>query len=318
MPSSLRINMRIAFKEDSLLKDVAAVVVTYNRKELLKECIDALLQSEKVLPDVLIIDNASTDGTWEYILEYIREDKVIYHRTEKNVGGAGGFHVGMKMALSLGYSYVWLMDDDTIVQRDTLQELMVANEKLEGNYGFLSSIAYWTDGSLCNMNFQRTGIKQLLTEKDYEEDYPAVIMATFVSFFVKADVIREVGLPIEEFFIWSDDLEYSRRISMQMPCYAVTKSRVLHKMGSNARVGIEVDSADRLWRYEYLYRNEVYVFRREGIKGMLYLLARVAMHCARIVFKGNDSKMKKLSTVLKSFFSGFSFHPEIKYMEEVE
>lgn len=295
------------------MKEIVAVVVTYNRKELLKECIEALLQSENAELDVLIIDNASTDGTKEYINDFIKDNEVLYHRTEKNMGGAGGFHIGMDIAVKKGYSYVWLMDDDTIVDKDTLQHLVEVDRELEGNYGFLSSVAYWVDGTLCNMNLQRTGIKKIL--EGYDEKYKKVIMATFVSFFVKTDVIREVGLPIEEFFIWADDLEYSRRISRTMPCYVVTDSKVVHKMGSNARVGIELDSVDRLWRYKYLYRNEVYVFKREGVKGLLYLLLRVALHSARIVFKG-DAKKEKLSVVMKSFFSGFSFNPKIKYVNE--
>ena len=297
------------------MRDIVAVIVTYNRKKLLRECIEALLHSENAQADVLIIDNASTDGTREYINEYVDEKQVLYYRTEKNVGGAGGFHIGMKLALEKRYSYVWLMDDDTIVNKDSLQKLLEADRELKGNYGFLSSVAYWTDGSLCNMNLQRIGIKKILT--DYEEKYPEVIMATFVSFFVKADTIRKVGLPIGEFFIWADDLEYSRRISMQQPCYVVTDSKVVHKMESNARVGIELDSVDRLWRYKYLYRNEVYVFKREGIKGILYLLLRVALHSARIIFKG-DAKLEKLSVVVKSFISGFSFNPKIKYIDEVD
>lgn len=296
------------------MKDIVAVVVTYNRKELLKECIEALLQSENIQSDILVVDNASTDGTKAYIYEYIETGKIIYHRSEKNVGGAGGFHIGMEVALSKGYSYVWLMDDDTIVEKDTLEKLLIADKKLDGNYGFLSSVAYWTDGSLCNMNLQRTGIKKIVT--DYEEDYTKIIMATFVSFFVKADTIRKVGLPIKEFFIWADDLEYSRRISMLMPCYAVTQSKVIHKMGSNARVGIELDSQDRLWRYQYLYRNEVYVFRREGIKGILYLFLRVALHSARVIFKGDEAKLQKLSVVVKSFLKGFNFNPKIEYVKE--
>jgi len=298
------------------LNKVVAVVVTYNRKELLKECIQALLNLEKETCDVLIIDNASTDNTKEYIEGFIDSERVHYHCTEKNIGGAGGFRVGMEIAVQKGYSYVWIMDDDTIVQEDTLYHLMETDRALNGEYGFLSSIAYWTDGSLCNMNHQRVSMNKMLEE--FDNPYEAVIMATFVSFFVKADVIREVGLPISDFFIWADDLEYSRRISLKYPCYAVPNSRVLHKMGSNAKVGIEQESSDRLWRYQYLYRNEVYVFGREGFKGYIYLFLRVALHGARVLFKAKDSKGQKLKVLLTSFLSGFSFRPKVEYVKEVK
>lgn len=298
------------------MNNTVAVVVTYNRKVLLKECIEALLSLEQDVCDVLVIDNASTDNTKEYIQEYIDSNQILYHCTEKNLGGAGGFRVGMELAVQKGYSYVWIMDDDTIVQKDTLHQLMETHRELDGNYGFLSSVAYWTDGTLCNMNRQRVALNTMLEE--FEDGFKEIIMATFVSFFVKADVIREVGLPISEFFIWADDLEYSRRISMKYPCYAVPNSKVLHKMGSNAKVGIEQEAQDRLWRYQYLYRNEVYVFGREGLKGYVYLFLRVALHATRVVLKAKEAKLQKLKVLLSSFLSGFTFHPEVEYVKEVK
>ncbi len=296
------------------MKQVVAVIVTYNRKELLKECIDAILRLRGQVPDILVVDNASTDGTWEFLGIYNHIPQVKCYHMERNMGGAGGFHQGMKLALEYGYDYVWLMDDDTIVESDALEKLLEADEKLDGNYGFLSGVAYWTDGNLCNMNLQRVGIKKMLT--DYTKEYSEVIMASFVSFFVKAQTIREVGLPIEEFFIWADDLEYSRRISRKMPCFVVTGSRVIHKMSSNDRVGIESDSLDRLWRYEYLYRNEVYVFRREGIRGIIYLMLRVILHLSRVLIKGGPNRFRKMAVILKSLWKGIAFKPEIKYVTE--
>ena len=298
------------------MNKVVAVVVTYNRKILLRECIQSLLNLEKDICDVLIIDNASTDNTKEYIEDLVDSVRVHYHCTAKNLGGAGGFRVGMELAVLKGYSYVWIMDDDTIVHSDTLHQLMETDRLLDGQYGFLSSVAYWTDGSLCNMNRQRVTMNGMLDK--FDNPYEAIIMATFVSFFIKSDVVREVGLPISEFFIWADDLEYSRRISMKYPCYVVTNSKVLHKMGSNAKVGIEQESEDRLWRYQYLYRNEVYVFSREGIRGYIYLLLRTTLHAVRVLFKGKTAKIQKLKVLLSSFFSGFSFHPEIEFVDEVK
>ena len=72
-------------------KDVVAIVVTYNRLTLLRECLDALLKNDC---DILVVDNASTDGTKEAVKqEYV--DKVIYKNTGKNIGGAGGFNFGL-------------------------------------------------------------------------------------------------------------------------------------------------------------------------------------------------------------------------------
>ncbi len=102
------------------MNEVATVVVTYNRKELLRECIEALLKSDAP-SDIFIIDNNSTDGTKEYIADIVKDnDNVIYKHLKRNVGGAGGFSAGMNYVVKRGYKYVWIMDDDTIVKPDTL------------------------------------------------------------------------------------------------------------------------------------------------------------------------------------------------------
>ena len=85
-------------------------------------------------------------------------------------------------------------------------------------------------------------------------------------------------------------------------------------MGSNQKVGIEQETKDRLWRYQYLYRNEVYVFRREGIKGWLYLFSRVGFHVIKVLLKAPNDKKEKLKTIISSFLSGFRFHPAVEYV----
>ncbi len=106
------------------MKKVIAVVVTYNRKELLKECIEALINQDYKNCEILIVDNASTDGTKEFIEKYIKDSKIIYKNTGSNLGGAGGFNYGIRKACELGCDFVWVMDDDWIVKKDTLTKLL--------------------------------------------------------------------------------------------------------------------------------------------------------------------------------------------------
>lgn len=295
------------------MKRVAAVVVTYNRKQLLRENIECLLaQSSKDCLDVLIIDNASTDNTREYISEFIDEGKVKYYNTGANLGGAGGFHYGIKLAAENEYDYVWIMDDDCMPTETALSELLRADEKLGGNYGFLSSKTLWCDNDICKMNIQR----RTLTKKvnDFSSESVPIVMASFVSLFIPVGVIKEVGLPIKEFFIWSDDLEYTRRISYKYKCYLCNLSVVIHKSDANNGSNIAVDSIERLERYKLSYRNEVYIFRREGIVGFFYQTLRLFLHIFRILFKSKDNKSKRIKCVLEGTKNGFSFKPEIEYV----
>lgn len=293
-------------------KRIAAIVVTYNRQSYLLRCIEALQQQNCADMDILIVDNASTDGTGDALAPLAADGTIRYYNTGANLGGAGGFNYGMRVAVEAGYDYLWIMDDDCIPDKGALDALLEADAALDGHYGFLSSIAYWKDGSPCNMNIQKTGLREKI--EDYSSPTVPIIMATFVSCFFPAERVIAHGLPIKEFFIWSDDLEYTRRLSRMYPCYAVNGSRVLHDMQSNAKVNIATDSADRLGRYRYLYRNEVVVYRREGLRGWLYLITRVAFHIAKVLLKSPD-KRAKIKVILSSFFAGFSFRPPIEYAD---
>ena len=294
-------------------KRIAAIIVTYNRLGTLTRCIEALQRQNNAAMDILIIDNASTDGTGEALAPLAAQGMLHYHNTGNNLGGAGGFHYGMRVAAEAGYDYLWVMDDDCIPDPDALDALLRADAALGEDYGFLSSVAYWTDGSPCTMNVQKTGLRKKLT--DYTSPTVPIMMATFVSAFFPRARVMECGLPIKEFFIWSDDLEYTRRLSRRYPCYAVTGSRVLHDMHANDKVNIATDTAHRLPRYRYLYRNEVYVYRREGLRGWLYLVSRVALHVLKVLCGASD-KRAKIKVILSSFFDGLRFHPSVEFVNE--
>lgn len=294
----------------------AAVVVTFNRKELLRQCVTKLLNQRESCCDVLIIDNASTDGTGELIrTEFYRSD-VIYENTGSNLGGAGGFEYGVEKAVSLGYEYVWIMDDDTLPEETALSRLLEAGYALNGNWGFLSSVAYWTDGSICQMNIQKKDIFRHVGKAEYKMELAPVKMCSFVSLLVKSSVIREVGLPIGEYFIWTDDYEFTGRISRRYPCYMVPGSRVVHAMKVHTRVNFATDDASRIERYRYIYRNDVHCYRQYGVAGWMYILAKDGYTVANILKNTDRERIKRIEVVVKGFYEGLNFHPQIRRSEE--
>ena len=294
------------------MKKVIAVVVTYNRKELLKECIEALIHQEYQNCDILIVDNASTDGTEDYIREFIENHKIIYRNTGANLGGAGGFNYGMREACKLGCDFVWVMDDDCIVHKDSLTKLLETDQKLNGNYGFLSSKALWKDGNLCRMNIPKKTFGTWLKTFDTMQE---VAMASFVSLFLKRETILEVGLPIKEFFIWTDDWEFTRRISRRYKCYYVVDSIVTHKCNSNVGASIaEVDQ--RMERFRYLYRNDVVLYRREGLRGWFWLHLRLFKHTFKILKSDKKDKKERLKLIRESVKEGKKFFPKIEMVDD--
>ena len=291
---------------------IIAIVVTYNRQESLRRCLAALERQDGGAPDVLVVDNAGTDGTQDALRPLVQAGRIRYHRTAENVGGAGGFQLGIRLAAAAGYDLVWLMDDDCIPDPGALAALLDAHRALEGRYSFLSSMAYWQDGTLCRMNRQRVGLHKKIA--DSPAPLTPVIMASFVSLLLPVTRVREAGLPIKEFFIWADDLEYTRRLSRRCPGYAVAASRVLHAMASNQPVNIATDAPDRLSRYRCLYRNEVYVFRREGLRGWLYLWCRLGLHLLRVL--PAPDRRQRAGIILRSFREGLRFHPAVEYLPD--
>ena len=283
--------------------EIVAVVVTYNRLELLKQNIECL-RDQTMQPDILLIDNASTDGTAEWAKA---QSDILYMNPGENLGGAGGFSYGMKKAAEAGYTYIWIMDDDCLPKEGALEALLRADRNLQGNYGWLSSVTLWTDGKLCPMNVQRaTPYKEAVIK---QTSYTEVEMASFVSLFLKRETIVQYGLPIKEFFIWTDDWEFTRRISRQEKCYVGYDSVVVHAMKNNTVVNIATDAQERLGRYAYFYRNDVVWYRREGIKGWIWLIAKDVYHSFLVVRSG---KVSRLGVIWKGFIKGIGFCPKIE------
>lgn len=291
---------------------IAAVVVTYNRKDLLCRCLQALHDQGDPRLEIMVIDNASTDGT-EQAVQALSLPEVRYRNTGSNLGGAGGFSYGVRAAAQAGYDCLWLMDDDTIPDPGSLQAFLKADHDLEGRYGWLSSRALTPEGDDQAMNRQRATPYRDIA--GYENDLIPSVMASFVSLFLRTETVRQFGLPIEEFFIWSDDWEYTRRISRRMPCYTVPASRVVHAMKKSTVVNIAADAPERWDRYRYFYRNDVYLYRREGIAGWLWLVSKFGWHSLQVLTSPTGSRRKRLAIIWKGFAAGVRFHPTIQTIE---
>ena len=288
---------------------VCAVVVTYNRLELLKQCVEAL-RGQSAGCDILIVDNASTDGTAQWAAG---QRGCRYRNTGSNLGGAGGFNRGMRWAVEAGYEFVWVMDDDTLPEPQALEKLLEADRALGGNYGWLSSVALWTDGLICPMNLQRTSpYKDVNIGRGANQVIP-VQMASFVSLFLRKCKVQKYGLPIQDFFVWVDDWEYTRRISRKELCYLVSDSIVVHAMKNKSTVCIATEDGERLDRYNYFYRNDVYLYRREGMLGWLWVTSKDIWHSMQVLLRARSDKMKRLKTIWNGFWSGVTYWPLVEH-----
>jgi GT2 family glycosyltransferase len=125
---------------------VCAVIVTHNRKELLRECIAAVQAQTERLARILVLDNASTDGTDAMLRDEFAgadADSIEIVRLPENIGGAGGFREGLKRAADGGYDWIWLMDDDTIAAPTALERLLAAHAQFPPETSHACSRAKW-------------------------------------------------------------------------------------------------------------------------------------------------------------------------------
>jgi GT2 family glycosyltransferase len=254
---------------------VVAVVVTYNRRELLLEALAALAAQVRAPDAVVVVDNASSDGTADAVAAAHPDAQLV--RLTHNTGGAGGFATGLSAALADGADLVWLMDDDTVPKPGALDELLAARERYEGAPpAVLASRVVWTDGREHPMNTPRRKPFVRRTELERADRIGCVPIrsASFVSVLIDGEQARRTGGPVADYFLWNDDFEYTTRLLRRAPGLLCPASVVVHK--TKAFGGADADPGERFF---YEVRNKIWTLTRSSSLGpferVLYTAATV-------------------------------------------
>lgn len=271
---------------------VCAVVVTYNRCGLLRECLQALRKQTRAVETVLVVNNASTDDTRKVLAEEFPEVEVL--DLAENGGGAGGFHAGMKQAYEQGFDWLWVMDDDGRPAPNCLEKMLAQSrpgsvlvplqqDKLGGTYG----ICIW-NGSPIDVTADVLAQKRPLSG-----DY----VFSFVGPLLSRKIVEKIGLPIKEFFIGFDDWEYALRIKRKTDAEIIVVPDALffHDFGNGARNTKilwrkSVRIAPAPWKLYYGARNPTYTLVNCGrpAKELLwYLLFQSRCMLGEIVFESD-------------------------------
>jgi GT2 family glycosyltransferase len=189
---------------------VTAIIVTFNRKALLTECLAALTAQERQPDHVLVVDNASTDGTAAMLVNWVwRGTGTFESRTlAGNAGGAGGFAEGMRVAVDSDTDWMWMMDDDAEPHPDALAKLMQVASNTENVYGSVAThgkATSWTT-TLCGLPRRVvTMVAEVPTSAEVES-------LPFLGFLIHRNLVKRVGLPDAGYFIAADDIEYCLRL----------------------------------------------------------------------------------------------------------
>lgn len=290
---------------------IIAVVVTFNRCNLLMETLVAI-ENQTVKPaQIILIDNNSNDGTAQLVKSRRQKVELRYERLQENIGGAGGFKLGMQYAYELGADWLWCMDDDCVPNLDSLEKLILAlNNEAIADAGFLSSRVLWTNGSPCLMNLP-VAHSQWIEPHGHNPLLSRISGSSFVSILISRNAIETVGYPVKEFFIWFDDAEYTRRISAVMTAYLVTDSVVLHKTPRNIEpLAFSEINETSLWKYRYGIRNECsFHLRIDGIGSVLIFIVKIIRRMIK-----SQLRLKFWPYILMACLEGLRFN-YLKYIE---
>jgi rhamnopyranosyl-N-acetylglucosaminyl-diphospho-decaprenol beta-1,3/1,4-galactofuranosyltransferase len=226
---------------------VCALVVTYNRRDLLIGCLDAVLAQTRPVAELILVDNASTDGTPELLRErgYLDRAEVSYLRLDRNLGSSGGFARGFEAARESGADWLWTMDDDAEPTPDCLRLLLESPPAADPRTVCVCPKVVYPDGSLNGVmraDFRRR-LRPLPESRYRAGRHPAIGITSFVGPLYRMRAVRAVDPPKADFFVWGDDVEYSLRLRGLGDIRLVPESVMVHRPASQS----SSNRRSRLW-----------------------------------------------------------------------
>lgn len=305
---------------------IAACIVTFNRKDLLIRCLTAILQQEYLPNGIIIVDNVSTDSTFEMIttvmfpdLKLTEERKygvvyttervvanrlvsIVYVRKNVNDGGAGGFYVAMKESYERNYDWFWLQDDDGMPDKKELKELY--EKSVEYNLQYANALVLDIEDPT-RFSFGLSRGKHIYTVEEATKKIIIKDAATpFNGTFISREVVDKIGFVKKEMFIWGDEVEYFLRTKTNGFNIATVSTAIhLHPRAVNANKYLSFfhwkisDVSDS--RLSYIHRNRGYInFRYYGMWVVIKYLVKNS-----IVYICNF-QLKKWLLFLRYYFEG--------------
>ncbi len=284
---------------------VCAVVVTYNRKNLLRVCLHSVLAQTRPLDHILVVDNLSTDGTLDLLRTEFPQLQVLALTT--NAGGAGGFHAGMKWAFEHGYDWIWVMDDDVRVYPNALErllsygeigDLIQARKILNGEP--LIWEAVWDLNACTPVPMKR--------DVSFENGKPwtSISYANFEGAFIRRSVIEKTGLPDVRYFIAGDDSMFGFLASLHARAIYVNFAGMAKEISlgkPQSRFYYYFALRNRFLNYEHFHNAGVPVSRKLFLMNTLFFTITLLRE---IALRPQERSWRNLKTVFQAFSDGMA------------
>lgn len=243
--------------------NVIAVVVTYNRRELLKRNLSCL-RANRPVASIVVVNNGSTDGTTEWLTE--QKDLIVIH--QENVGGSGGFYRGIQQAFQMGADWIWCMDDDVFPRPDCMEHLLQHAD--DPSVGILAPRRLM-EGNIFTNDFQQVNLTNPFASmyqkrlKKQQVDEPTEICGTaFEGLCIRREAVEAIGLPNKDLFIFCDDTDYCLRAVLASYKILYIPSALMDKQKFFSDDNWEERSKKKKWKRFYQVRNAAYLNHRYG------------------------------------------------------
>ncbi len=282
------------------MQKLASIIVTYNNASMIKDVLEDIFNQSMKSDEVIVMDNSSNNLT-EKIIEKNYQG-ITYIKMTENVGSAGGYHEGIKIAIK-NCDLILTLDDDVEMMENSVEELVNGLKSLEKENGHMIGAV------------RAVGMHQkysIPTELNY---------FAWRGTLIKSDAIQEVGLPCKDYFIYADDIEYALRLAKRgYKFFWIPKSKIFEKRindkSSHKIFGRKIVFYGEDFRFYYSFRNSLHVYKKYRRYRLLLKTLVYGIKISIFLFLVYQLKeLNKLQAILRGILDGFcsNLGKNIKY-----
>ncbi len=297
------------------------VIVNWNGRHLLGECLDSLLAKHMDGLEIIFVDNGSHDGSVEYVREWYRDVRVI--NLSKNIGFAGGNNAGIRTASG---KYVALLNNDTRVDRDWLTNLLATAESGPSAIGMWASkiLSYDKPDTFDNVGLLlypdglARGKGRLETDQGQYDQLGEALFPSGCAGLYRRDMLDQIGLFDEEFFAYADDVDLGLRGRLAgWGCVYVPTARVYHKYSSSTSAYSPLKAflveRNRIWVLLKYYPVEMILISPwvTGARLLLHLYGALRGKGASARFSEQSSIWHAITVLIKAWYAALEAFPNI-------
>ncbi len=253
-----------------LTKNIICLVVTFNRCNYLKKCLKGLVDQTKPLDLVIVVDNGSSDATFDVVKEaQLKGLPIVYQNTKKNLGSAGGFEIGFQIASKYKHKWLWVMDDDVTADANCLEELLNNSHDCSviQPYRYYNGHV-WVKSECSQLNFKNPfkGLKSQYIQNPAESKDKRIACFPFEGPLISSEIVKSIAPPKKEYFIIGDDTEYSMRAAARGFKFKMCSTALMN------RQICPVKGSKLNWKSYFIIRNNIAIDVLGG--GRLFAIIR--------------------------------------------